>query len=410
MVTFHADISGSIRITDFEAKHPERKPRVFSVGIAEQNMMAVAAGLAKEGLIPVTGTYGVFAVGPLLGPDPHDDLLLEPEREDRGGARRHLRGRGRGDAPGAGRDYADEHPAQHARAGALRFGRDREGHASSACSKWSARLTFALRAKLRRSSQPSKHPSNTAWPTSFAFAVRSRASSTPSRRSSPPITPGEGEEVSIMACGPMVPEAMRAAWLLKEEYGLETRVVNMHTVKPLDVAALVQAAEQTRLIVTAEEHQVGGFGNIVAGAILRHRRNYARPSAVRHGGRQRPLRTLRQAVGTDAGVRAQRRAHRPARLAASRTAGRVARNGLRQRDEPARNPLNIGPLLWGGCRAPALSSPEHDRRGVASAGWRRMKLCASPDLRLRKAAELRHERSVEIGPCAIIARELTFRD
>ncbi|MGD1104188.1 MAG: 1-deoxy-D-xylulose-5-phosphate synthase N-terminal domain-containing protein, partial [Terriglobia bacterium] len=56
VVTVHADISGSIKITDFEAKHPERKNRVFSVGIAEQNMMEVAAGLAKEGLIPVTGT------------------------------------------------------------------------------------------------------------------------------------------------------------------------------------------------------------------------------------------------------------------------------------------------------------------------------------------------------------------
>jgi transketolase len=63
VVTIHADISGSIRITDFEVKHPERRNRVFSIGIAEQNMMTVAAGLAKEGLIPVTGTYGVFASG-----------------------------------------------------------------------------------------------------------------------------------------------------------------------------------------------------------------------------------------------------------------------------------------------------------------------------------------------------------
>jgi transketolase len=63
VVTLDADISGSIRITDFEAKHPERKNRVFSVGIAEQNMMSVAAGLAREGFIPVTGTYCVFASG-----------------------------------------------------------------------------------------------------------------------------------------------------------------------------------------------------------------------------------------------------------------------------------------------------------------------------------------------------------
>jgi transketolase len=87
----------------------------------------------------------------------------------------------------------------------------------------------------------------------------------------------EHEDVSIIACGPMVPEAMRAAWLLKEEYGLETRVVNVHTVKPLDVAALVRAADETHAIITAEEHQVGGFGNIVAGAILKHRQDGAQP-------------------------------------------------------------------------------------------------------------------------------------
>jgi len=88
---------------------------------------------------------------------------------------------------------------------------------------------------------------------------------------------GEGETASIVACGPMVAEAMRAAWLLKEEHGIETRVVSMHTVKPLDVAALVQAADETHLMVTAEEHQVGGFGNLVAGAVLRHRQDFAPP-------------------------------------------------------------------------------------------------------------------------------------
>ena len=75
----------------------------------------------------------------------------------------------------------------------------------------------------------------------------------------------------------MVAEAMRAAWILKEEYAMETRVVNVHTLKPLDVATLVKAAEDTRVVVTAEEHQVGGFGNIVAGAILRNRKNFRLP-------------------------------------------------------------------------------------------------------------------------------------
>jgi transketolase len=75
----------------------------------------------------------------------------------------------------------------------------------------------------------------------------------------------------------MVPEAMRAAWILKENFGIETRIVNMHTVKPLDTEAAVRAAEETQVVVTAEEHQVGGFGNIIAGAILRSRRQFSRP-------------------------------------------------------------------------------------------------------------------------------------
>jgi len=84
----------------------------------------------------------------------------------------------------------------------------------------------------------------------------------------------EREQVAVIACGPMVPEAMRAAWILKEEYGIETRIVNVHTVKPLDIATVVRAAEETRVVITAEEHQAGGFGNIIAGAILQHRVNF----------------------------------------------------------------------------------------------------------------------------------------
>jgi transketolase len=69
VVCLGADISGSITISKFYEKHPERAPRgkelsrFISVGIAEQNATTVAAGLAKEGKIPTFGTYGVFAAG-----------------------------------------------------------------------------------------------------------------------------------------------------------------------------------------------------------------------------------------------------------------------------------------------------------------------------------------------------------
>jgi len=77
----------------------------------------------------------------------------------------------------------------------------------------------------------------------------------------------ESENLTIVACGPMVPEAMRAAWILKEDFGLETRVINQHTLKPFNAPALVQAALDTGIIVTAEEHQVGGLANWVSHAL-----------------------------------------------------------------------------------------------------------------------------------------------
>jgi len=273
VVTLHADISGSIRITDFEAKHPERQHRVFSVGIAEQNMMVAAAGLAKEGLIPVTGTYGVFASGrcwdqirtticysnlnvKIAGA--HGGISVGPD--------------------GATHQALEEFslmsilPNMHVLAPCDALETERATLFSLLDLNGPAYIRFA------REATPVVTTHWTPFQCGVANIIRYRGE-TPrfldafetflSNRYT-----SEDEEVSIIACGPMVPEAMRAAWLLKEEYGLETRVVNMHTVKPLDVGALVQAAEQTHLIVTAEEHQVGGFGNVVAGAILQHRQNY----------------------------------------------------------------------------------------------------------------------------------------
>ena len=57
---------------------------------------------------------------------------------------------------------------------------------------------------------------------------------------------------------------MRAAYILHEEKNIETRIINMHTVKPIDVAAITAAVKDIGLILTAEEHQTGGFGGIVA--------------------------------------------------------------------------------------------------------------------------------------------------
>ena len=276
VVTLHADISGSIRITDFEAKHPERKHRVFSVGIAEQNMMEVAAGFAKEGLIPVTGTYGVFASG----------RCWDQIRTTICYSNLNVKIAGAHGGVSVGPDGATHQALEEISVMSILPNM----HVLSPCdSLETERATvFSLLdlvgpAYIRFAREAT--PVVTTPITPFRYGVGNIIRY---RGEKPRFVdafetflstdyPGEDEEVSIIACGPMVPEAMRAAWLLKEEFDLETRVVNLHTVKPLDVGALAQAADHTRLIITAEEHQVGGFGNIVAGAILQHRQNYKHP-------------------------------------------------------------------------------------------------------------------------------------
>ena len=276
VVTLHADISGSIRITDFEAKHPERKHRVFSVGIAEQNMMEVAAGLAKEGFIPVTGTYGVFASGRCWD-QIRTTICYSNLNVKIAGAHGGISV----GADGATHQALEEIalmsilPNMHVLVPCDSLETERATLSSLLDLVGPAYIRFAREAT----------PVVTTPATPFRYGV---ANIIRYRGEKPRFLDAfetflstdyadEDEVASIIACGPMVPEAMRAAWLLKEEYGLETLVVNMHTVKPLDVGALVQAADHTRLIVTAEEHQVGGFGNIVAGTILQHRKNYEHP-------------------------------------------------------------------------------------------------------------------------------------
>jgi transketolase len=77
----------------------------------------------------------------------------------------------------------------------------------------------------------------------------------------------EGEDLTIIACGPMVPEAMRAAWILKKDFGYETRILNLHTLKPIDIAAIRHAARETGVVITAEEHQIGALAWRVSSVI-----------------------------------------------------------------------------------------------------------------------------------------------
>ena len=277
VVTLHADISGSIKITDFEAKHPERKNRVFSVGIAEQNMMSVAAGLAREGLIPVTGTYGVFASG----------RCWDKIRTTICYSNLNVKIAGAHGGISVGPDGATHQALEEIALTTILPNMNVVVPCDSVETEKAtihSLLSLAGPCYLRFAREATPVITNAETPYEFGTANVIRY-----RGEAPQFIDAfdtflgtrfhneHSSHASIIACGPMVAEAMRAAWLLKEEYGVETRVVNVHTIKPLDIATIVRAAEETRVVVTVEEHQLGGFGNIIAGAILQHRHNFREP-------------------------------------------------------------------------------------------------------------------------------------
>jgi transketolase len=267
IVCLGLDISSSVKITDFYAKNPERKKRFFSLGIAEQNATAVAGGLAKEGKLPVLSTYGVFcsqrnadqmrttvcygelnvlfggahggiSVGPdgathqaleeifVVGSLPNMNLVIPCDSLETEKATKELLLKVKG-------------PKY------IRFARE----ATPIVTTEETPFVFG-KANIYR------YRKETA---SFvdAFEVFLAVN-----------YPYKNDDVALIACGPEFAEALRAAWILKEEFGISSRVINLHTIKPLDKETIIKAAKETKVVVTAEEHQKGGLGNLVAATIM----------------------------------------------------------------------------------------------------------------------------------------------
>jgi transketolase len=276
VVCMGLDISGSITISEFYAGKPERKSRWISMGIAEQSATAAAAGLAKEGKLPVFGTYGTFAAsrnldqlrvsvcygnfnvfvagahgGVSVGPDGATHQALEDLFAMCGMPNMVVV---------VPCDAVETRKAtnylllKHVGPKFLRFARE----ATPIVSKAETPFVFgkANVIRLRREAEQFSDAFDTVLASHY---------------------PGEEEDLSIVACGPMVPEAMRAAYILKQEFGYETRVLNLHTLKPIDEAAIVRAALETGIVITAEEHQIGALAWRVSGVLTESTELYGRP-------------------------------------------------------------------------------------------------------------------------------------
>ena len=270
------DISGSITINEFHARNPERKKRWLSLGIAEQSATSVAAGLAREGKLPVFGTYATFAAARNL-----DQIRVSVCY---GNFNVMIAGAHGGVSVGA--DGAT-HQALEDCATMMSLPNMTVVVPCDALETRKATTNLLFNhvgpkyIRFAREATPVVTNESSPFVVGKANVLRLRCEPAMMVDAFEQVLAedyvSEDENLTIIACGPMVPEAMRAAWILKNEFGYETRVINMHTLKPLDEHAVRRAALETGIIVTAEEHQVGALAWRISGVITASKELYGRP-------------------------------------------------------------------------------------------------------------------------------------
>ena len=266
IVALHADISASISIAEFEKNHPERLDRVISVGIAEQDMMSVAAGLAREGKIPVAGTYGVFAAG-----RPWDQIRTTICYD-----KLNVKIAGAHAGISVGPDGATHQALEEISLMCVLPNMKVIAPCDSSETRRLCRMAIMEQqgpVYMRFARDATPVIMSDAAPLRFGEAnvIRYRGARGSFRESFDVLLASqyadEHEQLAIVSCGPLLSEVMRAALILREEHGLETRILNMHTVKPLDNSALDRARAETGAVLSCEEHQKGGLGNMIAGSL-----------------------------------------------------------------------------------------------------------------------------------------------
>ncbi len=274
-----ADLSGSTMTKGFAKAHPDR---FFNIGIAEANMTGIAAGLAACGKKPFTNTFAMFAAG----------RAFEQVRNSIAYPRLNVKVVGSHGGLSVGEDGAthqciEDYAIMRAIPNMMVL---------SPCDGPEMRL--AVKALLDYDGP--------AYLRLGRLAVESVTDSIPgySFRLGKGAVLRDGADATVIATGMMVQMALQAARTLAEE-GVSVRVVDMHTIKPLDYELVLKAALETRCIVTAEEHTViGGLGSAVAEFLAEH----CPVPVLRHGvhdefGRSGKAQAVLEAYGlTPAGI------------------------------------------------------------------------------------------------------------
>ncbi len=237
VVALCADLTGSLKMNEFKKNHPER---FFQVGVAEANMIGIAAGLTIGGKIPFTGTFANFSTGRV-----YDQIRQSIA-------------------------YSGKNVKICASHAGITLGEDGATHQileDIGMMKMLPGMTVINTCDYNQTKAATIAIANYKGPVYLRFG----------RPKVPVFTPGnqnfeigkavqlqEGEDVTIVATGHLVWEALEAAKILHDK-GISADVINIHTIKPLDQEAIIKSVNKTGCVVTAEEHNfLGGLGESVA--------------------------------------------------------------------------------------------------------------------------------------------------
>ncbi|CAA0152175.1 transketolase family protein [Tenacibaculum maritimum] len=236
VVALCADLTGSLKMNEFEKNHPER---FFQVGIAEANMIGIAAGMTIGGKIPFTGTFANFSTGRV-----YDQIRQSVA-------------------------YSDKNVKICASHAGLTLGEDGATHQileDIGLMKMLPGMTVINTCDYSQTKAATIAIAEHDGPVYLRFG----RPKVPVFMTNEPFVIGkaihltEGTDVTIIATGHLVWEALQAAEKL-EAKGISAEVINIHTIKPLDEKAILTSVAKTGCVVTAEEHnKFGGLGESVA--------------------------------------------------------------------------------------------------------------------------------------------------
>lgn len=243
VVALCADLTGSLKMDEFKANHPER---FFQVGIAEANMIGLAAGMTIGGKIPFTGTFANFSTGRV-----YDQIRQSVA-------------------------YSGKNVKICASHAGITLGEDGATHQileDLGLMKMLPGMTVINTCDYNQTKAATLAIAEHNGPVYLRFGRPKVANFTPENQTfeiGKAVHLQDGTDVSIIATGHLVWEALEAAKSLHEK-GISAEVINIHTIKPLDEEAIINSAKKTGCVVTAEEHNyLGGLGESVARTLAQH--------------------------------------------------------------------------------------------------------------------------------------------